>query len=77
VTFWGTAKILAIALVGAHASLAEDLVPSHPLEGSVILNDGQLRYMLTDRTYVKITTQTYKDGELRGHIKRQHPPATQ
>ena len=32
----------------------------------MILTDGQLRYLLTDRLYVNITTQKYKLGEIRG-----------
>src|SRR6185437_10083465 len=44
-----------------------------PLKGSVVLNDGQLEYLLTERLYVNITTQKYPDGELRGQLKRLHP----
>lgn len=44
-----------------------------PVKGSVILTDGQLEYLLTGRTYVNLSTQKYKIGELRGQIKRLPP----
>jgi hypothetical protein len=42
-----------------------------PLQGSVILNEGQLEYLLAGRLYVNVFTTKYKDGgELRGQITR-------
>ena len=61
---------------GGEAGPLIDLAPNGvktPLEGSVILSDGQLRYLLTDRMYVNITTQNYKLGEIRGQVGRQRP----
>jgi hypothetical protein len=43
---------------------------STPIKGSVILNEGQLEYILTGRAYVNIHTEKYPDGELRAQIMR-------
>lgn len=49
-----------------------------PIKGSVILNEGQLEYILTGRAYVNIHTEKYPDGELRAQIMRVRTiPATQ
>jgi len=42
-----------------------------PLEGSAILNDGNFQYLITGRVYVNIHTTKYKEGELRGQLRRQ------
>ena len=44
-----------------------------PIEGSVILNDGQLEYLLVGRIYVNIRTVKYPVGEIRGQLARQRP----
>ncbi len=44
-----------------------------PVKGSAILTEGQLEYLLTGRTYVNLSTQKYKVGELRGQIMRLPP----
>ena len=42
-----------------------------PLQGSIVLNEGQLEYLLAGRLYVNLFTTKYKDGgELRGQITR-------
>ncbi len=68
------AKIHGPQTPGGEAGPLVDLAPNgvkSPLEGSIILTDGQLRYLLTDRMYVNITTQKYKLGEIRGQLARQ------
>lgn len=65
---------------GGEAGALFDLAPNgvkSPLEGSHVLTDGELRYLLTDRLYVNITTAKYKQGELRGQLQRQRPIPTQ
>ncbi len=42
-----------------------------PVQGSVVLNEGQLEYLLAGRFYVNLFTTKYKDGgELRGQVAR-------
>lgn len=48
-----------------------------PIKGSAILNDGMLRYLVTDRFYLMITTTKNKTGEIRGQLQRVRPAATQ
>ena len=50
-----------------------------PLQGSVVLTDAQLQYLLAGRMYVNIRTRKYPDGELRGQIQRwnQHTPVVE
>ena len=65
---------------GGEAGPLFDLAPNglkSPLEGSHTLTDGELRYLLTDRLYVNITTQKYKQGEIRGQLQRIRPSLTQ
>lgn len=67
--------------VGGNAGQIVDLAPkglASPLQGSVILSDGNFQYLITSRVYVNILTTKYKDGELRGQLRRQRskPPAT-
>ncbi len=64
---------------GGNAGVLFDLAPDgmqSPLQGSVILNDGQLSYLLTGRTYVNLHSTRYPAGELRGHIMRLRPEQT-
>lgn len=61
---------------GGNAGVLFDLAPngvSSPLKGSVVLNDGELEYLLTGRMYVNIHTTKYPPGELRGQVMRQRP----
>ena len=44
-----------------------------PLQGSVVLTDAQIEYLLSGRMYVNIRTLRYPEGELRGQIERQPP----
>ena len=41
-----------------------------PVDGSVVLGDAQLQYLLSGRLYVNIHTAKYPNGELRGQIER-------
>lgn len=62
---------------GVNAGVMFDLAQKGqklPLEGSVVLTDAQLEYLLSGRTYVNIHTTKYPAGELRGQIERV-PPA--
>ena len=61
---------------GAEAGVLVDLGGkglTSPIEGSSILNEGQLEYLLTDRMYVNILTKKYPGGELRGQLARLRP----
>ncbi len=44
-----------------------------PLEGSAVLTDAQLQYLLAGRMYVNIRSRRYPEGELRGQIQRTPP----
>ena len=46
---------------------------SSPVQGFAILNDGQLRYLVTDRMYIQITSTKYPAGEIRGQLQRVRP----
>jgi hypothetical protein len=62
--------------VGATSGLLIDLGTAglkSPIKGSAILTDGQLQYLITGRIYVNILSQTWKDGELRGQLRREAP----
>ena len=64
--------------VGSNAGVLWNLAPDgmkSPLTGSIVLNDGQLEYLLTDRVYANITSRRYPEGELRGQIRRLRPEA--
>lgn len=65
---------------GSNASKQWDLAPKtklkSPISGSMMLNDGQMEYLLTTRLYVNILTTKYPAGELRGQIVR-IPPGEQ
>ena len=41
-----------------------------PVDGSVVLSDAQVQYLLSGRLYVNIHTVKYPNGELRGQIER-------
>lgn len=61
---------------GVLIDLSEGGVAS-PVKGSTIINDGMLRYLVTDRFYLMITTTKNKTGEIRGQLQRVRPVATQ
>ncbi len=61
---------------GVLIDLGEGGVAS-PIKGSTIINDGMLRYLVTDRFYLMITTTKNKTGEIRGQLQRVRPGATQ
>lgn len=61
---------------GGEAGVIVDLAPegmTNPVEGSTILTEGTMIYMVQDRLYVNLHTTTYPAGELRGHIKKVRP----
>jgi hypothetical protein len=61
---------------GGNAGVVVNLSPkgvTNPLEGEAIINDGILAYLMSDRLYVNLFTTKYKDGELRGQLKRRRP----
>jgi hypothetical protein len=61
---------------GGEAGVIVDLAPegmTNPVEGSAILTEGTMIYMVQDRLYVNLHTTTYPAGELRGHIKKARP----
>lgn len=62
---------------GTNAGVQVDLAPkgmTSPLEGSAILTDAQLEYLLAGRMYVNVHSTKYPAGELRGQIQRVPPP---
>lgn len=62
---------------GTNAGIQFDLgtkgLKNQPLEGSAVLTDAQLEYLLSGRMYVNIHTSKYPAGELRGQIERVPP----
>jgi hypothetical protein len=65
---------------GTNAGVQVDLAPkgmAPPLEGSAILTDAQLEYLLAGRMYVNIHSVKYPPGELRGQIQRVPPTKQQ
>ena len=65
--------------VGGEAAVLMDLAKGtglgSPIQGSQVINEGELEYLLTGRLYVNILTSKYPSGELRGQINRQRPKA--
>lgn len=64
--------------VGANAGQVIDLGTrglKSPIVGSTIISDGVLGYLTTGRVYVNILTTRYRDGELRGQLRRQRSTA--
>lgn len=64
--------------VGANAGQVVDLGTRglrSPIVGSTIVSDGVLGYLTTGRVYVNIHTRRYRDGELRGQLRRQRTAA--
>jgi hypothetical protein len=61
---------------GGEAGVLIDIGPkglTNPSVGTVILNDGQLEYLLVGRIYVNIRTMRFPAGEIRGQLSRQRP----
>jgi len=61
---------------GGEAGVLRDLAPDgiqSPVEGAVILNEGELTYLIQDRLYVNLHTEKYPAGELRAHLQRIPP----
>jgi hypothetical protein len=61
--------------VGGNAGQVVNLAPKgnfkSPIEGSEVLSDGVFQYLITGRVYANIHTTKYKEGELRGQLRRQ------
>jgi hypothetical protein len=58
---------------GTNAGVQVDMGGKRPaatLQGSAVLTDAQLQYLLAGRMYVNIRSQKYPAGELRGQIQR-------
>lgn len=49
---------------------------SSPVVGEAVINDGQLRYLVTDRFYIQIATKKNEKGEIRGQLRRLRPVAS-
>ena len=61
---------------GGEAGILIDLAPrgvKNPTEGSSILNDGSLAYLVQDRLYVNLHTTKYPGGELRSPVRKIRP----
>jgi hypothetical protein len=63
---------------GSEAAVLVDLGKKglgSPIEGSAVLNEGDLEYLLTGKMYVNLHTVKYPGGELRGQLMRQRAKA--
>ena len=61
---------------GGEAGIIVDLAPegmTNPIEGSSLLTEGTMIYLVQDRLYINLHTSKYPAGELRGHIKKARP----
>ena len=61
---------------GSEAGVLHDLTPKGVVsgaEGSAVINEGELAYLVQDRLYVNLHTKKYPAGELRGHLQRIAP----
>jgi hypothetical protein len=84
ITYEGvTSPVTAVGLYGpdnpgANAGQVVDLGVNglkSPITGSTVISDGVLSYLVTGRVYVNLHTKKYKDGELRGQLRRvRNPP---
>lgn len=60
-------------LIGTNAGVLIDVGAdgvASPIRGSTVIDNGLLQFLLSGRMYVNVVTTKYKDGELRGQIKR-------
>jgi hypothetical protein len=60
-------------LIGTNAGMLIDVGAqgvASPIRGAANLDNGLLQFLLSGRMYVNVVTTKYKDGELRGQIKR-------
>jgi hypothetical protein len=63
--------------VGVNGEMLYDLAPKgsrSPIQGSVVMTEGELQYLMERHVYVSITTKKYPNGELRGQVERVPPP---
>jgi len=61
---------------GGNAGLLIDISETglgSPIEGSTIMTDGEVDYLLTGKMYVNLRTVKFDLGELRGQIMRKRP----
>ncbi len=61
---------------GGEAGILIDMAPkgmTPMIEGSSVLNEGLLAYLVQDRMYVNLVTTTYPNGELRAPIRKARP----
>jgi hypothetical protein len=61
---------------GGEAGILIDLAPRgvrDGVEGSTVLDDGLLGYLVQDRMYVNLLTKRYPAGELRGPVRKVRP----
>lgn len=62
---------------GGEAGILFELTSANAVKtgatGSIVLNDGQLIYLINDRMYVNLHTTKYPAGELRGQIRKLRP----
>jgi hypothetical protein len=61
---------------GSEAGVLHELAPKgvvSGVEGSAVINEGELAYLVQDRLYVNLHTKKYPAGELRGHLQRIAP----
>jgi hypothetical protein len=73
-----TSRVLGVSVngpqrPGTNAGVQIDLAPRGPapvLQGSAVLTEAQLDYLLAGRMYVNLRSARYPDGELRGQIQR-------
>ena len=64
-------KIHAPAQMFTNGVPVVDLAPkgvSNPLEGSAVVEEALVQYIISTWAYINISTEKYKDGEIRGQI---------
>ncbi len=77
VTFSGlTSKAIGVKIHGPAQMFTNgvpvvDMAPkgvTNPLEGSAIVEEALVQYIISTWAYINISTEKYKDGEIRGQI---------
>ena len=61
---------------GSEANRLYDLAQKqvgNGVEGSIVLKDADVTYMVHDRYYVNIMTRSFPNGEIRGSVKKRAP----